>query len=72
MDDWLQDLAGWLAGPPSLALALLGSHARSEAGEHSDVDLLRFDPGEPAPTDRYRLMYRGPVAAHTPGAGEPG
>lgn len=59
MDDWLRHLATSLAGPPSLALALLGSHARGEAGAYSDVDLLRFDPEEPTAADRYRLMYLG-------------
>ncbi len=55
-EEFLRRLEGELACPGIIGLALTGSHARGEASESSDVDILRFVEVEPRePSDRYRL-----------------
>jgi hypothetical protein len=44
--DELDELAQRFGGPGALAIALLGSHARGDAGPYSDVDLLRLTAAE--------------------------
>ena len=59
-EEFLRRLESELACPGIVGLALTGSHARGEANESSDVDILRFVEDEPRePSDRYQLEIVG-------------
>lgn len=59
VDSLLRDLLDEFARPEDQGIALLGSHARGDAGPYSDIDLVRFASQSPQTSrERYTLVYR--------------
>jgi predicted nucleotidyltransferase len=58
-DAFLDELTAELDSEDTIAIALMGSYARGDATEYSDVDVVRFAANPPGSDEQaYRLQYR--------------